>query len=127
VYFVRRALLNGATLQAYVHDDTPHVFPMYGFTEIGTFKEGLNEIRGFIAAIGGKIETKAERILWDGSRDPISDEEYIRISRDDVFPSLPWLIQLIKRMEKSIKSLDNNFSEFKRRNPQLKYVATPVS
>ena len=78
-------MANQGVIQAFVHEDTPHVFPIYGFPEIPTFRESFREIGEFIGSVGGLVERKAERVWWDGTRVSISEEEYIRISRDEVF------------------------------------------
>ena len=86
VYFTKKALMNGANLQIYLHEKMPHVFPMYNLSNVKSFTEGWNEIRSFIRDItnGTAILTKAERVHWDGSRDDLVEEDYIIMSRDQV-------------------------------------------
>jgi hypothetical protein len=82
--------MNGAVAQAFLHENVPHVFPIYDFPEIKTFTESWEEIRLFIQDIEQKhpMVTKAKRVHWDGSKEDIADDDYITISRDDVIPRL---------------------------------------
>jgi hypothetical protein len=86
VYLVRRALMNGATLQAFLHEKLPHVFPIYNFPEIKSIEESWNEIRSFIQDIerDNPIVTKAEQVHWNGSKDAIPEEDYITITPREV-------------------------------------------
>lgn len=80
--------MNGATLQAFLHEKLPHVFPIYNFPEINTITESWKEIRLFIQNIeeGNQIVVKAELVHWDGSKDNIPEEDFITISPDEVSP-----------------------------------------
>ncbi len=86
VYFTRRALMNGATIQAFLHQKLPHVFPIYDFPEIKTITKSWEEMRLFVKDLeeDNEIVTKAEQVHWDGSKDVIAEEQYITITPDEV-------------------------------------------
>jgi hypothetical protein len=87
VYFARRALMNGATLQFYVHENVPHVFHMYDFPD-QIFVDGWDELGSFMDDIekGCEIVSKAEEVRWNGTKDPIAEDQFITISPDQVIP-----------------------------------------
>jgi acetyl esterase/lipase len=82
VYFTWKAVMNGAKLQAFLHEKLPHVFPIYDFPEVKTITESWNEIRVFILDIaeGNEITVKMERVHWDGSKDDIAEQDYVKIT-----------------------------------------------
>lgn len=84
------------------------LFPIYDFPEFATFNERLVEIRNLIGRTGETVVSKAERVHWDGSRDPIEEEEYIRISRDEV----PSRFLLIIRLTVAFKTDGSEYKVF---------------
>jgi hypothetical protein len=85
---VRRALINGATLQFFAHENLPHVFHMYDFPEEKIFIDGWDELGSFMEDIekGGDIVGKIEEVRWDGTKDPIPEDQFITISPCQVSP-----------------------------------------
>lgn len=80
--------MNGATLQAFLHENLPHVFPVYDFPEIKTITKSWDEIGSFIQNIAksSQVVTNAGQVHWDGSKDAIAEEDYITITPDEVSP-----------------------------------------
>jgi hypothetical protein len=93
--------MSGAKAQLFIHEKTPHVFPIFDFPEIKVFTESWTEIRRFILDIdqGDQVSSKAEIVHWDGSRTEIADSEYITMSPDEVVPKSTRLIKVTGKNE----------------------------
>jgi hypothetical protein len=119
-------MMNGAKIQFFVHEKLPHVFPIYDFPVVKSLQEAWKEIRLFVQDIinNDKIVTKAERVHWDGSRVEIAEDEYITMSRDEVFHKVRDLTfnQLLQQMRQSLDVLTNDCAEYVRLHPKCRYI-----
>ena len=102
VYFTRRQLMNGATVQAFLHEKLPHDFPLYDFPEIKSITKSWEEIRLFIKCLDedNQIITKAEEVHWDSSTEAIAEEDYISITPDEVFTPLA-ILTIVTRTDET--------------------------
>jgi acetyl esterase/lipase len=94
VYFSKKAFGNGASLQFFLHENMPHVFPMHNLVKVPSFQEGWKEVQSFIrdVADGNSVIARGERVHWDGSREDIAEEDYITLSNEEVLKSATALI-----------------------------------
>jgi hypothetical protein len=70
VYFARRALMNGATLQFYAHENLPHVFHMYDFPDEQIFIDGWDELRSFMDENAVRLSAKQRKCDGMGPKIP---------------------------------------------------------
>lgn len=61
---------------------------MYDFPDQQIFIDGWDELGSFMKDVekGREIVIKAEEVRWNGTKDPISEDQFITISPDQVIP-----------------------------------------
>jgi hypothetical protein len=61
---------------------------MYDFPDQQIFIDGWDELGSFMKDVekGREIVTKAEEVRWNGTKDPIPEDQFIMISPDQVIP-----------------------------------------